>query len=329
MTWLLTGGTGFIGGVLARQLIRAGHVVRAVVRSPEKARALAAAGVEIHRGDVTDRASMRDPMIGVDGVYHVAGWYKIGTRDTRDAVAINVDGTRHVLELAAQFGIPRTVYTSTLAVNSDTRGQVVDESYRFTGRHLTVYDQTKAEAHRLAESFIARGVPIVIVQPGLVYGPGDTSGVRTLLLDYLRRKLPLVPKETAFAWAHVDDVARGHILAMEKGRPGRNYFLCGPVHTLQEGLEMAQSITGIPAPRLKLGRGPLRASAALMSVVERILPLPSAYTSEGLRVVAGVTYIGSNARARNELGWRPRPLRDGLVETLRHEMKELGMVPGF
>ena len=167
------------------------------------------------------------------------------------------------------------------------------------------------------------------MQPGLVYGPGDTSGVRTLFLDYLRRKLPVVPKQTAFAWAHVEDVARGHMLAMEKGQPGRNYFVCGPVHTLQEGLEIAKSITGIPLPRLKVGPGLLRASAALMSVVEKIMPLPSAYTSEGLRVVAGVTYIGSNARARNELGWRPRPLRDGLMETLRHEMSELGMTPRF
>jgi nucleoside-diphosphate-sugar epimerase len=329
MKYLLTGATGFIGGVLARELVRARHGVRAVVRSPEKAQALAAMGVEIHRGDVTDKTSMRGPMIGVDGVFHVAGWYKIGTRDKDQGVAINVDGTRNVLELASELGIPRTVYTSTLAVNSDTRGRVVDESYRFSGRHLTVYDQTKADAHRLAEAFIARGVPIVIVQPGLVYGPGDTSGVRTLFLDYLRRRLPLVPKQTAFAWAHVEDIARGHVLAMEKGEPGRNYFVCGPVHTLQEGLEIAESITGIQAPRLKLGPGPLRASAALMSVVEKILPLPSAYTSEGLRVVAGVTYIGSNARARNELGWRPRPLRDGLIETLRHEMRELGMVPGF
>ena len=329
MNYLLTGATGFIGGALARELVRAGHAVRAVVRSPGKAQALSAMGVEIHQGDVTDKASMRGPMAGVDGVYHVAGWYKIGTRDKDQGVAINVDGTRNVLELASELGIPRTVYTSTLAVNSDTHGQIVDESYRFTGRHITVYDQTKADAHRIAESFIARGVPIVIVQPGLVYGPGDTSGVRTLLLDYLRRRLPVIPKQTAFAWAHVEDVARGHVLAMEKGQPATNYFVCGPVHTLQEGLQIAESITGIPMPRLKIGPGLLRTSAALMSVVEKILPLPPAYTSEGLRVVAGVTYIGSNARARNELGWRPRPLREGLMETLRHEMKELGMVPRF
>jgi nucleoside-diphosphate-sugar epimerase len=170
---------------------------------------------------------------------------------------------------------------------------------------------------------------VVIVQPGLIYGPGDTSSVRTMLVDYLRRKLPLVPKQTAYAWAHVDDIARGHMLAMEKGQPGRNYFICGPVHTLEEALDMVRSITGIPTPRLHVGPFVLRVMAASMAMVEQLVPLPPSYTSEGLRVVAGVTYIGSNARARSELGWRPRPLREGLMETLRHEILLLGMTPRF
>jgi nucleoside-diphosphate-sugar epimerase len=318
-----------VGGVLARRLVSAGHIVRAVVRTPAKAHDLSAIGVEVHQGDVTEKGSMRRPMTGVDGVYHVAGWYKIGARDKDEAVRINVDGTRHVLELAQELQVPRVVYTSTLAVNSDTHGRVVDESYRFTGRHLTVYDRTKADAHHVAESFIARGVPVVIVQPGLIYGPGDTSSVRTTLLEFLQRRLPLIPRQTAFAWAHVEDIARAHMLAMDKGQAGRNYFICGPVHTLEEALDMAQAITGIPAPKIRIGPGVMKMMAASMAVVEKIVPLPASYTSEGLRVVAGVTYIGSNARARSELGWNPRPLRDGLVETLRHEMQLLGMAPRF
>ena len=329
MTFFVTGATGFLGGVLVRQLVAAGHRVRAVVRMPAKAEALAAQGVELHPGDVTAKETMRGPMTGVDGVFHVAGWYKIGLRDTRDAVRVNVDGTRHVLELMRELGVPKGVYTSTLAVNSDTNGRVVDETYRFSGTHVSVYDRSKADAHRLAEDFIARGLPLVIVQPGLIYGPGDTSGVRTMWKDYLQRKLPLVPTRTAFAWAHVDDVARGHRLAMEKGQAGRSYFVCGPVHTLEDALQTAQAITGIPAPRLRASPGVLRAVAALMRVVETVVPLPPAYTSEGLRVIAGVTYVGTNARARRELGWTVRPLRDGLTETLRHEMRLLGMTPSF
>ena len=317
MIYFLTGATGFVGGEVARQLRAAGHEVRAIVRTPAKAHLLEALGVRLSAGDVTDKSSMRAPMMGVDGVFHIAGWYKIGLRDTRDARAVNVDGTRHVLELMNELAVPKGVYTSTLAINSDTHGRIVDESYRFDGRHVSIYDDTKAEAHRLAESFIARGLPLVIVQPGLVYGPGDTSGIRTMFVDFLRRKLPLIPRVTAFSWGHIEDIARGHLLAMERGTPGRSYFLAGPTHTLEEAIHLASSLTGVPAPRLRVSPRVLRAAASLMSVVERVVPLPPAYTSEGLRVIGGVTYLGKSDRARDELGWVPRPLREGLVETLR------------
>jgi nucleoside-diphosphate-sugar epimerase len=329
MIAFITGATGFVGGVMARQLREAGHQVRALVRSPAKATALAALGIGLYDGDVTEKETMRAPMTGVDAVFHVAGWYKIGVRDKRDAFRVNVDGTRHVLELMRELGVPKGVYTSTLAVNSNTHGRVVDETYRFDGTHISVYDRSKAEAHRLAEEAAANGLPIVIVQPGLVYGPGDTSGVRTMFIEYLKRTMPIVPSETAFGWGHIEDTARGHLLAMEKGRPGRNYFICGPVHTLDEALKVSASICGIPAPRMHAGPGMLKAAAVGVRLIEPFVSLPPAYTSEGLRVIAGVTYIGSNARARQELGWTARPLRDGLTDLLRHEMRLLGMTPRF
>ena len=325
MTYFLTGATGFVGGALARQLRSAAHDVRALVRTPVKAQGLAALGVALHAGDITDKDSMRAPMTGVDGVFHVAGWYRVGLRDPAAAAAINIDGTRNVLELMRELRVPKGVYTSTLAVNSDTHGQVVDESYRFAGRHLSVYDSTKAQAHKIAESFIAEGLPLVIVQPGGIYGPGDTSSLRTLFVRYLQRKLPAVPAGSAFCWAHVDDEARGHMLAMTHGQPGRNYFLAGPAHTIIEALAIAESITGVPAPRAHLPRAVLQTTARIVGLFDRWITLPPEYTSEGLRVAGGVTYLGSGARARTELGWRVRPLRDGLVETLRHEMRLLGM----
>ena len=326
MRCFVTGATGFVGGRLVRQLKAAGHDVIAVARDPAKAADLAATGVAVQRGDVIDKESMRGPMTGADAVFHVAGWYKIGVRDRTSARAINVEGTRHVLELMQELGVPKGVYTSTLAVNSDTRGQLVDETYQFRGRHLTVYDQTKADAHAMAQRFIGRGLPLVIVQPGVVYGPGDTSGLRTTWRQFLRRQIPAVPRRTAYAWAHVDDVARGHLLALEKGQAGRNYFICGPVHTLEEAFEIASDVTGIPAPRLRVPLGVLRIAAGLMAPVERLLSASSTYSAEALRALS-VTYIGSNARARRELGWEPRPLREGLTETLRHEMALMGMAP--
>lgn len=317
MKYFVTGATGFIGGRVASQLVEAGHEVVALVRSKAKAQELAKLGISLAEGDITDRESMRQPMMGVDGVYHIAAWYKIGERDKSIAERINVGGTRNVLELMKELAIPKGVYTSTLAVNSDTGGRVVDESYRFTGEHLSEYDRTKWLAHyEVAVPMIAAGLPLVIVQPGVTYGPGDTSAIAEVFRQYLAGKLPMVPDKTAYCWAHVDDTARGHLQAMEKGKIGENYFIAGPVHTLFDALQIAERITGIKAPRIKASPGMLRALSSLMSIVETVIPISGQYSSETLRVSAGATYLGSNAKAERELGFSPRPLAEGLRETL-------------
>jgi nucleoside-diphosphate-sugar epimerase len=322
--YFVTGATGFIGGRVARQLRIAGHEVTAIARDPTAAGALAAIGVAVHRGDVTRKETLRAPMSGADGVFHVAGWYKTGARESATAQATNVDGTRNVLELMRELAIPKGVYTSTLAVFSDTRGYMPDETYRYTGPHLSTYDRTKWLAHyRVAEPMIEAGLPLVIVQPGLAYGPGDTSLVRDTFVQFLQRRLPAAPSRTAYCWAHVDDVARGHILAMEKGRAGQRYIIAGPRHTLVEALAVAEAVTGVAAPRLHPPPLLVKAAAVLMEPLSAAIDLPAAYTAEGLRSIAGVTYLGSNAKARRELGYSVRALEDGLRETLTHELNLL------
>lgn len=326
MKYFVTGATGFVGGRLVRQLVIAGHRVVALVRDPAKAADLAGLGILLHRGDVTDKESMRVPMTGADGVFHVAGWYKVGVRDKKEGEKINIQGTRNVLELMRDLKIPKGVYTSTLAVNSDTHGQLVDETYRFSDSHLSEYDRTKAVAHDIASAMIARGLPLVIVMPGLIYGPGDSSSVRSNFIQYLQRKLPLIPRTTEFSWAHVDDIAAAHVLAMERGRSGEAYIVAGERHSFVDALALAHDITGVPAP-MSAPAWVFKVMSVLVSSVEKILPVPQAYSSEALRIIAGVSYIGDNAKAKRELGYDPRPLRSGLTETLRHEMKLLGMTP--
>lgn len=325
MRCFVTGATGFVGGRLAQQLRAAGHEVVALARDPTLAGSLSRIGARLARGDVTDKESMRSAMTGADVVYHVAGWYKVGVRDKSPAEAVNVHGTRHVLELMRELRISKGVYTSTLAVNSDTHGQLVDESYRFHGKHLSEYDRTKAAAHEIAETFVREGLPLVIVQPGMIYGPGDQGPTHDFLVRYLTRRLPMIPRGLTFCWAHVDDVARAHLLAMEKGNPGENYFTCGPVHAVAEALALAERMCGVPAPRLVVSPGVIKAASVVAAVVERFAPLPEDYSAEYLRVNAGVTYIGSNAKARRELGWVLRPLEEGLRETLEAEKHALGM----
>jgi nucleoside-diphosphate-sugar epimerase len=135
----------------------------------------------------------------------------------------------------------------------------------------------------------------------------------------------MIPTQTAFSWAYVDDIARGHILAMEQGAPDASYIIAGPTATFEDTLKLAEQITGVPVPRLRVAPGVLKAMAGLMRVVERVVPVPDEYSAEYLRINAGVTYIGDNAKARRELGYTPRPLKEGLTATLYHEMRLLGM----
>jgi len=324
--YFVTGATGFIGGRVMRQLREAGHEVVALVRNPEKARPLLDLGVSIARGDITDKQTLRDPMSGVDGVFHLAAWYKVGAKDRRNAERINVDGTRNVLEVMRDLDIPKGVYTSTLAVFGDTRGQVVDESYLFAGTHISEYDRTKWVAHYdVALPMMAEGLPLVIVQPGLVYGPGDTSAVGRAFEQYLKGKLPMLPSAPAYCWGHVDDTARAHLLAMEQGRSGESYITCGPVHKLVDAFQIAERITGIKAPAIHPGPGVLKVLSGIMGAVGTVVPLPEDYAAETLRVMAGVTYLGNAGKAEREWGWKARPLEEGLRDTLGYLMDKLGI----
>lgn len=322
MKYFVSGATGFVGGALVKKLREQGHEVHASVRNPDKAKDLQAIGVKVFNGDVTDKESMREAMQDVDGVFHVAGWYKIGAHDKSDAARVNLQGTRNVLELMQDLKIPKGVYTSTCAINSDTHGQVVDENYHFNGKHLSEYDRTKAAAHEVAKEFIQRGLPLVIVMPGLIYGPGDTSTLRDNIINFLKGQLPALPDQAGNCWAHVDDIVQGHILAMEKGRIGESYIIAGERYTFTDAFKLASEITGKPAPRT-IPHRMFQVISVIVKPFDGIMP--PTYTSEGLRVTAGVTYMGDNSKARRELGYSPRPFREGWGETLRHEMRLLSM----
>ena len=317
MRYALTGATGFVGGHLAAELRRAGHDVVAVVRSPGKAGPLRDLGVQVVPGDVTSRTSLIEAFRGTDGVFHVAGWYEVGSDHPERGWAVNVQGTRNALDAAQQAEVPRIVYTSTLAVNSDTHGEVRDETYTYAGEHLSVYDHTKAQAHRIAEQYADRGLDVVTVMPGGIYGPGDTSQVGELIRRTARGHRVPAPAGLRLCMAHVDDIAHGHVLAMERGRAGEAYMLAGPQTSLVEVLRITAEIAGGKAP-IVLPDPVVGSSAGLMGLVERMVALPSTYRAESLRV-SRASYLGSPAKAMAELGWYARDLRTGLAETVEFE----------
>ncbi len=324
MRYFITGASGFIGSRVTKLLVEAGHGIVALVRNPDRGAHLKKLGVLLVEGNITDKKTLGPAMSGADGVFHIAGWYKLGVKHKGLAQKINVEGTRNVLETMSELGIKKGVYTSTLAINSDTKGHLVDETHMFLGTHLSEYDRTKWLAHyQVAHTLIKQGLPLVIVLPGLVYGPGDTSQMGEAFRKILLGKIPMVIKKSAYCWAHVDDIARGHILAMEKGRPGESYIIAGPPHTLEEALEIGADITGLELPRVRVSPGVVRLLSKMMGVLGAVFPLPTEFTAESLRVSAGVTYLGSNEKAKKELGYSVRSLEEGLKETLQDMVRKI------
>ena len=316
MRAFVTGGTGFIGRAVVRKLIDRGYEVRALARSERGAAQMREIGATAVIGDVTDRESMREGISGNDVVFHIAAVYNFTQEGVAQCEDANVGGTRNVLELAVELGIPRIVYTSTVAVFGDTHGEIPDETYYAGGPFLTEYDRTKWQAHyEVALPLIAQGAPITIVMPGGVYGPGDNSWLADMMRLFYRGMLPVLPgPESVITFAYVDDVAEGHILAAEKGRIGESYILAGPAVPIGEMVDFWAQLTGKARP---VARIPARMARPLGPVAGRAqsnLSLPQAYSGELFRTL-GASYAGRSDKARAELGWRPRPIQSGMRET--------------
>ncbi len=311
----MTGATGFLGGELARQLLASGHDVVALVRNP--ANVPASFVPEVVTGVLEDPAALDQLLEGADGFFHVAGWYKHGRREHETLRRANVEGTRNALEAARRAGV-RTVYTSTIAINSDTRGVVHDETYVHGGPWVNEYDRTKAEAHRIARNYAASGLPLVIVMPSVIYGPGDTGSTLGQLTRQVMKGRPVLgPKHGGCSWAHIEDAARGHVLAMESGRVGESYVLAGEQASYGEVLQLVAEETGQRRPILLPNRL-IAIVAAMTSPIERFAPIPQPMTADAAR--SGMaTYFGDSTKAQTELGWHSRPVREGMLDTIRAE----------
>jgi dihydroflavonol-4-reductase len=315
----VTGGTGFIGGRLVRKLRERGDEVVALVRSPDKALELERLGVELVKGDLTDVDAIRRGVDGVDGVFHGAAIYKVGIPKAQreHMYETNVRGTERVLDAAIQAGVPKIVYVSTVNVFGNTRGEVVDEGYQRPGDDfLSYYDQTKYESHQVALDRIAKGAPVVIVQPGGVYGPGDHSEIGNMIDQASKGKLfAYMFPETGFNLVHVEDVAEGTILAFDRGEAGQSYVLGGEISTMRTLVDKTSEIAGRKPPKRDLPVGVLKAVAPAGPVIGKVMGFPPNF-KELISVSDGVTYWAKDDKARERLGYAPRDLDTGLRQTL-------------
>jgi nucleoside-diphosphate-sugar epimerase len=315
----VTGATGFIGGHVARRLRERGDEVVALVRTPEKARALRELGCELVEGDLTSTEAIRDGCRGSDAAFHVGAIYEVGVARSRRAelFEVNVRGTERVVDGAAESGVARIVYVSTIGAFGNTRSRVVDESHRHPhDAYLSLYEETKALAHDAALERIARGVPVIIVQPGGVYGPGDTSALGSLMNRVRQGRLPFrFFPEAGFNWVHVDDAVDGILLAHDRGRTGQSYVLGGQLGTMGDMISAVARASGRRPPRLTVPPWLVKAGIPFGPVVGKVLGT-GPNLAEMIRSADGVTYWATDEKARRELGYSPRDLETGIRQTL-------------
>jgi nucleoside-diphosphate-sugar epimerase len=321
----LTGGTGFIGGHVARALRERGDDVRALARSPEKGRALKELGCEVITGDLSDKAALATALEGAEAAIHCAAMYEVGIpeREHKAMYEANVVGTENVLRAALEARTPKVVYVSTVAAFGNTRGQVVDETYEHPGTGFTsYYEQTKHQAHQIAKQLIAEeGLPCVIVQPGGVYGPDDHSEIGNQMKQFLAGRMPLLAfPDLGFNLVHVDDLATGVLLALDKGKTGEAYVLGGQITTMRELIGTLAKVAGKRPPSGTLPAGLIKAMAPLGPVVGKVMG-----TGPNLREIIssadGVTFWAKHDKAIAELGYSPRGLEQGLRDMLAAEGK--------
>jgi len=261
MNCFVTGATGFIGSNLIRELQARGHRVKALLRPGTDARGLKNLRFDRVTGDLQDRELLERELAGCDWCFHLAASYHLWMRDYAPMYAVNVQGTRHILEAAGQAGCRKIVYTSTVGCIGlpQENGQIIPatEANRASEAEMTGhYKRSKFQAEAVAmELAHQRGLPIVTVNPSAPVGPNDLKPTPTgqIIVDFLNRRLPAYI-DTGLNWVHVRDVAVGHILAAEKGMPGQRYILGHEQGnwTMQQTLETLEQITGLPAPKVKL-----------------------------------------------------------------------------
>jgi dihydroflavonol-4-reductase len=327
---LVTGASGFIGSAVTRQLVAREQEVIALVEPGADTTNLDGLEVKQVVGDLRTLDSVQSAVNGCRAVFHVAALYRFWARDPDSFYAINVDGTRNVLGAAEEAGVERLVYTSTvgtLGLEHVSGSRSADErSFPDVSHLYGSYKRSKYVAEHEVLRAIAEGFPASLVLPTFPVGPGDRAPTPTgkLVLDFLNGRMPAYV-DTVLNVAHVDDLAAGHVLALEKGRTGRSYILGGENLTLEQVLAELAVLTGLPAPYGKVPNSLALAVAAVSELVEgRLLRRHPSVPLEAARMSTSRMSFDTT-RAREELGYAPRPAVEALEASARWFV-ESGMV---
>jgi dihydroflavonol-4-reductase len=315
---LVTGGTGFVGANLVRELLADGHTVRVLARRGGDRRALEGCRVEIVEGDLLEDESVRAAVAGARRVYHVAADYRLWAPDSAVLYRTNVDGTRAVLAAAAEAGAERIIYTSTVgAVGIPKDGSPGDERTPVSLADMVgAYKASKFLAERVADEWAARGAPVITVNPSAPVGPWDVKPTPTgqMIVDFLKGKM-VASLDTGLNLVHVRDVARGHILAGDRGRVGQRYILGHRNLPLLEIFRMLATLTGIPAPRFRVPYLVAWLTAVGMEGLARLRGGAPQVPLTAVRMARKRMYF-SAAKAVTELGLPQTPVEQALRDAV-------------
>ncbi len=330
-TVLVTGATGFVGSAVARRLVAHGFHVRALVRANSNRSNIAGLDVEPILGDMRDETSMVQALAGARFLFHVAADYRLWASNPDEIARNNLEGVRATMAAARRAGVERVVYTSSVAtLKPDLGGAAVDETARQTPQAaIGAYKRSKLLAEREVEQMVAKEkLPAVIVSPSTPIGPRDIKPTPTgrIIVEAACGRIPAFV-DTGLNLVHVDDVAAGHLLALEKGRIGENYILGGDDVMLEEMLGAIASLCGRKAPHIRLPRAPLFPLAIGAEALARITGKEPMLTTDALRM-ARYRMFFSSARAARELGYRARPWHDGLADALAWFQTNGYLMPG-
>ncbi len=319
MKVLVTGATGFIGGNVARALQARGYEVRGLVRPGSSTLTLKGTDIETAPGDVRDRASVAQALEDCRAVIHCAALYSFRKGDRRNIYDINVTGTRVVLEEASRAGVDRLVYTSTVSTVGIPPGGLGDEEREPSWKELAGhYKRSKYLAEKAALDVCREGLPVVVVNPTTPVGPWDVKPTPTgrMVLDFIRGRMPAYI-DAGMNVVDVEDVAVGHVLALEKGRPGERYLLGYKNMTLVGVFELLQAISGVRAPKLKIPMWVALAAGYLDELVEgRLLRREPYIPLEGLKVSRKPMYVKCE-KAVSELGLPQSPVEGALQKSVK------------
>ena len=325
-TALVTGANGFVGCHVARELIAQGARVRCFIRRNADLRGLEGLDYEPYVGDLRDAGAIREAARGCEEIYHVAADYRLWVRDPAPMYAANVDGTRNVIAAAKAADVRRLIHTSTVGALGICPGGIGSEDVPVTLDDMVgPYKRSKFLAEQEALRAVSEGVPIVIVNPSTPIGPGDFKPTPTgrIIADFLNRKLPAYI-ETGLNLAPVEDVARGHLLAAERGRIGEKYILGGNNLTLAEMLQRLSGLSGLAAPRIRIPYAVAYGFALGAEAVARVVTHrpPRASLTE-VRMARKKMFFDSS-KAQRELGYAPGSLDEGLMRAINF-FRQIGL----